>query len=111
LSAVSRERRRGFGRAALVAAAIVGLLVGDSLKPPSEQVGARVACAAIDGYRATLSKVFARTGLIRCRFEPTCSAYGREAISRHGLARGGLLAAYRILRCHPFARGGRDPVP
>ena len=46
-----------------------------------------------------------------CRFHPTCSAYALEAIARHGAARGSLLAAKRISRCHPFRAGGFDPVP
>jgi putative membrane protein insertion efficiency factor len=46
-----------------------------------------------------------------CRFYPTCSAYALEAIQKHGAARGSLLAAKRILRCHPFNPGGYDPVP
>ena len=45
-----------------------------------------------------------------CRYTPTCSHYAAEAIDLHG-ARGVLLAAGRLLRCHPFARGGFDPVP
>jgi len=45
-----------------------------------------------------------------CRYTPTCSHYAAEAIDLHG-ARGVLLAAWRLLRCHPFVRGGFDPVP
>ena len=47
----------------------------------------------------------------RCRFTPTCSQYAIEAVEKHGVLRGLLMAAWRILRCHPFARGGYDPVP
>jgi uncharacterized protein len=47
----------------------------------------------------------------RCRYEPTCSAYAVEAVERFGVARGGLLASWRLLRCNPFSHGGFDPVP
>lgn len=46
-----------------------------------------------------------------CRFEPSCSAYALQALQKHGAARGSVLSAARILRCHPGCDGGHDPVP
>ncbi|MPQ27049.1 membrane protein insertion efficiency factor YidD [Bacillus paralicheniformis] len=46
-----------------------------------------------------------------CRFYPTCSNYGLEAIEKHGAFKGGWLTIKRILKCHPFHPGGIDPVP
>jgi len=57
-------------------------------------------------YRVTLAPLFGPC----CRFAPSCSVYGREAVRRYGLARGGWMALKRILRCHPLHPGGWDPV-
>ncbi|OGR24197.1 MAG: membrane protein insertion efficiency factor YidD [Desulfobacca sp. RBG_16_60_12] len=46
-----------------------------------------------------------------CRYQPTCSHYGYEAIERHGVLKGSLLIVWRLVRCNPFSRGGYDPVP
>lgn len=67
----------------------------------------RVALAPIRAYQRWISPTRPR----RCRYEPTCSAYAAEAIERYGALRGGLMAAWRLLRCNPFSHGGFDPVP
>jgi putative membrane protein insertion efficiency factor len=45
-----------------------------------------------------------------CRFSPTCSQYGKEAIEKYGVIKGSKIAAYRIIRCNPWNKGGYDPV-
>ena len=111
-AAVSLPRRpRRPSLAGPILAALLGLAVGDALRPVPDQFGARIAVRAIDLYRATVSPALAKSGLVRCRFEPTCSAYGREAITRYGSPRGFAMAAGRILRCNPWNAGGKDPVP
>lgn len=47
----------------------------------------------------------------RCPYFPTCSQYGLEAVQKYGAVKGSILAAWRILRCNPFSKGGYDPVP
>jgi putative membrane protein insertion efficiency factor len=68
---------------------------------------AAVLLALIGVYRRWLSPLLGP----RCRFIPSCSAYGLEAIGRHGPWRGGWLTLRRISRCHPFTPCGCDPVP
>lgn len=67
----------------------------------------RPALVLIRLYQATISRWLPAT----CRFEPSCSEYGYQAIARHGLVRGGWLAICRLARCHPYHPGGYDPVP
>ncbi|MCL4535035.1 MAG: membrane protein insertion efficiency factor YidD [Bacteroidetes bacterium] len=57
-------------------------------------------------YQRTLSRVLPPS----CRFYPTCSEYGWEAVRRYGVWRGGWLIVKRLARCHPFNPGGYDPV-
>jgi putative membrane protein insertion efficiency factor len=49
-------------------------------------------------------------GLHTCRYEPSCSTYTYQAIEKYGILRGGLMGAWRIIRCNPFSKGGYDPV-
>jgi putative membrane protein insertion efficiency factor len=59
------------------------------------------------GYRLLLSPWIGN----QCRFAPTCSVYGIEALQRHGALAGSYLTVARVLRCHPWCEGGCDPVP
>lgn len=73
----------------------------------AQGVAARCLCRAIGGYRRYVSPLLPDA----CIYSPTCSAYALEAIGKYGAARGSWLACRRILRCHPFHKGGFDPVP
>ena len=66
-----------------------------------------MALKLIRGYQLAISPMLPPA----CRYVPTCSEYGLEAIERYGFLRGGWMTVRRITRCHPFARGGHDPVP
>ena len=68
---------------------------------------ARVGIVLVRAYQLALSP-FAGGA---CRFTPSCSEYAIEALTRHGLVHGMLLAIRRVGRCHPFGRAGFDPVP
>ena len=71
-------------------------------------MAAKLMIAAIGFYRKYLSPLKVYT---RCKYTPTCSEYAVQAIQKYGAFKGGLMAAWRILRCNPFAKGGFDPVP
>lgn len=68
---------------------------------------AAAALSVIRGYKRFLSPMMPSG----CRFVPSCSEYGHEAIGKYGIIRGGRLAVWRILRCNPFGGKGWDPVP
>jgi hypothetical protein len=64
--------------------------------------------AIIRLYQMTVSRLIPEG---TCRFYPTCSHYGYQAIYKYGVLKGSLMAAWRVLRCNPFNPGGLDPVP
>jgi putative membrane protein insertion efficiency factor len=67
----------------------------------------RVLLGLIRVYQATLSNILGG----QCRYSPSCSQYTYEAVGKYGWLRGGLMGLRRVGRCHPFAKGGFDPVP
>ena len=71
----------------------------------------RMLLAALAFYRRWLSPAVHSLSAGGCRFQPTCSEYAAVAIATHGPLRGSALAFGRLLRCHPFSRGGLDQVP
>ena len=84
--------------------------LGSSTQRPTQLLSRGLAAlllALIGFYRQWISPLLGP----RCRFIPSCSAYGLEAISRHGPWRGSWLTLRRLLRCHPFTACGCDPVP
>lgn len=66
----------------------------------------KILLALIRFYRSAISPLLGAN----CRYIPTCSAYAMQAIEKYGALKGGLMAVRRILRCHPFCKGGYDPV-
>ncbi|MBQ2755899.1 MAG: membrane protein insertion efficiency factor YidD [Oscillospiraceae bacterium] len=67
----------------------------------------KIFIACIRFYQRAISPLFPPA----CRYYPTCSAYTIAAINRFGALKGTVMGAARILRCHPFCKGGYDPVP
>lgn len=67
----------------------------------------RILIGLVRSYQAVISPLLPGA----CRYTPSCSAYGVEALRKHGARRGGLLTLKRILSCHPWGGQGYDPVP
>lgn len=73
----------------------------------SPSLGARFLILLIRGYQVIISPLLGP----HCRFRPTCSQYGIEALRRFGMIKGGWLTIKRVMKCHPLNEGGDDPVP
>lgn len=73
----------------------------------SYSFGSKILIGLIRIYQIVLSPLLGP----RCRFNPTCSQYGIEALKTHGALKGGWLTLKRVLKCHPLHTGGDDPVP
>jgi uncharacterized protein len=71
-----------------------------------KQMAKSVVLRLLRAYRWAISPMF----LPACRYVPTCSEYAMDAVNRYDALRGSLMAMWRVLRCHPFAKGGYDPV-
>lgn len=74
---------------------------------PLRALPATVLAWLLMAYRAVISPLYGPV----CRYFPSCSAYGLEAVHVHGAVKGSFLTAYRLARCHPWSRGGVDAVP
>jgi uncharacterized protein len=77
-----------------------------SESPAAMRIARGMVSAPIVAYQRVISPALPR----RCRYEPTCSRYAIQALGEYGILRGLVLAAWRLLRCNPWSRGGYDPV-
>ena len=73
----------------------------------THSLGAKILIGLIRIYQVIFSPLIGS----RCRFFPTCSCYGIEALKAHGLLKGSWLTFNRVLKCHPLSAGGFDPIP
>ena len=71
----------------------------------------RLAIGLVRLYQVCISPLLVAIWGDSCRFTPSCSQYAIEAIGKHGAVRGIAYAVRRIARCHPFCKGGYDPIP
>ena len=100
-------RRRKYSTLALLAILVIAL--HDFAVPHGRGFAARGSIFLIDEYRAHVSPRI--RGYVTCRFKPTCSAYGREAIAKYGFGMGSLMTAWRIARCGPWTKMGTVDRP
>ena len=101
------RRVRKIGALAALLMAVIAL--HDFASPHGRGWAAQSAIFMIDEYRAHFSPRL--RGVVTCRFKPSCSAYGREAIRKYGFGRGSLKAAWRVARCGPWTAMGTVDRP
>ena len=82
-----------------------------STPPPATSRRERLAAAILALHKRVFSPLLHLFITTQCKFLPTCSEYAYVAIVRHGWFKGAWLSLRRVARCHPFTRGGHDPVP
>jgi len=104
---MKRMRLRHYSFVAVLIVLVIAL--HDFTMPRGHGLAARGAIFVIDEYRAHVSPRL--RGRVTCRFKPTCSAYGREAIRKYGFAKGGAKTAWRIARCGPWTKAGTRDLP
>jgi putative membrane protein insertion efficiency factor len=88
---------------------LLALVLHDLTVSPEHALGAKTAIFFIDEYREHISPRL--KGVVTCRFKPTCSAYGREAIRKRGLLIGGTKTIVRIAKCGPWTKAGTVDMP
>ncbi|MGE0361696.1 MAG: membrane protein insertion efficiency factor YidD [Vicinamibacterales bacterium] len=98
------------GRLLAAGTLAVALAAADLSRAPDRQWSAHAAVAGIHLYQATVSRLFAASG-VACRFTPTCSHYAEACVRRFGLLRGGGLALARVIRCGPWTAAGTVDLP
>lgn len=93
----------------IVLAVLLAVVIHDLAVPGGHGLAARGAIFAIDEYRAHVSPRL--RGRVSCRFQPTCSYYGRESYRKHGFVVGSARTAWRIARCGPWTKAGTVDLP
>jgi len=102
-------RRKGCGRILLWVVALV--ILENLIIPPRYQVSNNIALAGIWVYQHTASPAFRESGIVRCRFYPSCSEYSRMAFLHYGFFSGLVRSFWRVMRCNPFNNGPHEDWP
>lgn len=101
-------RRR---RPSILLIIVIFIVAENIIIPPRYQVSNNIVLGMIWVYKGTASEAFKKSGMIKCRFYPTCSEYGRLVLLHDGFLVGSVRAVYRILRCNPFNHGPHEDWP